>query len=176
MDKQTILKAAEHCNSDGKCACCPCFDEPLEDCTKMFARFIAEKGKEPAAAGTVTSSKENILHRYNTTKPKLCQPLKLKRMPKYQVVCKKTVFYPITLSERAHMQEIANGITKLARACGYTDITDIQFVGKTKYRFAVNCTDGIRYVVPVTHLDRMTAVVNTLKTIQENERRLWNEH
>lgn len=176
MDKQTILKAAEHCNSDGKCACCPCFDEPLEDCTKMFARFIIEAGKEPASSANDASSKENILHKYNTTKPKLCQPLKLKRMPKYQVVCKKTVFYPITLSERAHMQDIADCITKLVRICGYVDIKNIKFIGKTKYYFEVNCIDDIRYVVPATVSDLMTAVITALKIIRTTERRLWNVH
>lgn len=72
MDKETILKVAKHCSVNGKCACCPCFED-IEDCTKIFTRFIIETRKEPAPAATDTSSKENNLHDKYITSLKECQ-------------------------------------------------------------------------------------------------------
>lgn len=80
MDKENILKAAEHCADPltKNCIGCPLDDKAMV-CGYYFARYIAKQENEPAPAGTETSSKvssndtNNISHLDDTTLREICQ-------------------------------------------------------------------------------------------------------
>ena len=72
MDKETILKAAEHCTIEysGNCSGCPLSGK---GCISIFTQYIINKENEPAPAGTDTSSKNNNLQLNDTAKLQICQ-------------------------------------------------------------------------------------------------------
>ena len=72
MDKETILKAAEHCTIEysGNCSGCPLSGK---GCISIFTQYIINKENEPAPAGTDTSSKENYYQLNDSTKLGICQ-------------------------------------------------------------------------------------------------------
>lgn len=72
MDKETILKAAEHCTIEysGNCSGCPLSGK---GCISIFTQYIINKENEPAPAGTDTSSKKNYYQLNDNTKLKICQ-------------------------------------------------------------------------------------------------------
>lgn len=80
MDKQTILKAAEYCMNESitHCDSCP-LDKRGMICGYYFAKYIkSQQEKEPAAAGTVTSSKEKSICNNDNTETAVCQVKKIK--------------------------------------------------------------------------------------------------
>lgn len=72
MDKETILKAAEHCTIEysGDCSGCPLSGK---GCISIFTQYIIDKENEPAPAGTDTSSKKNYYQLNDTAKLQICQ-------------------------------------------------------------------------------------------------------
>lgn len=72
MNKEEILKAAEHCTIEysGDCSGCPLSGK---GCISIFTQYIINKENEPAPAGTDTSSKNNNLQLNDTAKLQICQ-------------------------------------------------------------------------------------------------------
>lgn len=78
MNKETILKAVEHClDKTTSCIGCPLVNRG-DVCGVYLTEYISSKENEPAPAGAETSPNKNILHLDDTTLLEICQEAMLK--------------------------------------------------------------------------------------------------